>query len=292
MLNTTMLREKFIIHEDDGKTEPMIAVGNRIALPLVSKSGRVEERLVVRGQNMHTTLRMAGMIARTFYNDGPILHRSPSFPWGPNWKAWIPEYEMQHNDRNWIAVYSGGRAIFKDGAYHPFLDIIEQCDARNRDEYDRAVSIAEAAFNQAGRGVRIDHQTTIAMVLGAATDKSRIGLIYRNPQHSSTFNFVIEPGTGNKTKIKAANAGPHQILMHAAAWLELVQLAVAAGFYKAKRADLIADLPPVQAVQNRLGKLNSEIENFENMYMTGYRPERPNMMDLIDEAANYAKGIR
>ena len=290
LLNTTMLREKFIIREDDGKTEPMIAVGNRIALPLVSKSGKTEERLVVRGQNMHTTLRMAAMIAKTFYHDGPILHRSPSYPWAPNWKISQPEYEAQNNDRNWIAVYSGGRPIFKDGTYHPFLDIIEQCDARNRDEYDRAVSIAEAAFNQAGRGVSIDHQTTIAMVLGAALDKSRIGLIYRNPMHSSTFNFTVEPALNSQTRIKSPNADPHQCLMHAATWLELVQLSVSAGFHKAKRADLIADLPSLQAIQNRLGKLNTEIESFEKMYETGYRPERPNMIELIDEALRYAKG--
>ncbi|HEY8964157.1 MAG TPA: hypothetical protein VIN59_06830 [Alphaproteobacteria bacterium] len=291
-LSTTMLREKFIIREGDGKAEPMIAVGNRLALPLISKSGKSEERLVVRGQNMHTTLRMAAMITRTFYNDGPILHRSPSYPWGPNWQEWVPDHETENNERNWIAVYSGGRPIFKGGNYHPFLDIIEQCDARNRDEYDRAVSIAEAAFNQAGRGVSIDHHTTIAMVFGGAEDKTRVGLIYRNPQHSSTFNFNVEAPLSNKTRIKAKNADPHKSLMHAAAWLELVQLSVSAGFYKARRADVTANLPPLSTIQGRLGKLNGEIEGFEQNYEVGYRPERPEMLALIDETAHYAQGIK
>lgn len=291
LLNTTMLREKFIIREGDGKAEPMIAVGNRITLPLISKTGRSEERLVVRGQNMHTTLRMAAMIARTFYNDGPILHRSPSYSWGPNWQEWVPDHETEHNDRNWVAVYHGGRPIFKDGAYHPFLDIIEQCDARNRDEYDRAVGIAEAAFNQAGRGVTIDHQTTIAMVFGATAEKTRVGLIYRNPQRSSTFNFTVEANpTNNKTRIKNISAEPHQCLMHAAALLEMVQLSVSAGFYKAKRADATASLPPQHAIQSRLAKLNQEMEIFEKTYNVAYRLERPDTISLIEETARYAQG--
>ena len=289
LLNTTMLREKFIIHEGDGKNEPMVAVGNRLALPLISKSGKIHETLVVRGQNMHTTLRMAAMITRTFYNDGPILNRSPSYPWHPNWQEHLPPFEKTNNNRYWVAVYSGGRPVFKDGDHHPFLDIIEQCDARNRDEYDRAVSIAETAFNQAGRGVSIDHQTTIAMVLGTAIDKSRTGLIYRNPMHSSTFNFTVEAASGSIAR-KAKNAEPQDCLMHAAAWLELVQLAVTAGFYKAKRGDMIIGQPTQAIVQHRLGRLSAEIESFETSYEVGYRPERPDMLALIDETARYAQG--
>jgi hypothetical protein len=202
----------------------------------------------------------------------------------------MPDHEAEHNPQNWVAVYSGGRPIFKEGEYHPFLDIIEQCDARNRDEYDRAVTIAEEAFTKAGKAVSIDHQTTIAMVIGAADDKTRVGLIFRNPMHSSTFNFNVEPGLGSG--IKRGNADPHQCLLHAAAWLETVQLSVTAGFYKAKRGNLLQNAAPLKAVQGRLGKLNGEIAQIEDAYTVSYRPERPNPMDLIDEAARYAQGIR
>lgn len=284
LLNTTMLREKFTVTEA-GAGAPMVATGNRITLPLMSKSGNREERLVVRGQNMHTTLRMAAMICRSFYNDGPILTRSPAFPWLPNWVEALPDHEIDNNANSWIAVYSGGRPIFKHGEYHPFLDIIEQCDARNRDEYDRAVAIAENAFNMAGRGVSIDHQTNIAMVIGAMFEKTRVGLVFRNPRRSTTFNFGIEPkGNG------AANAEPYLCLLHAAAWLELVQLSVIAGFYKVGRGTAQEGAPPLDAVQRRLSRLNAELLQFEESYAVKYRPERPDMLALIDETAAFSRG--
>ncbi|MBU6234570.1 MAG: hypothetical protein KGQ41_01885 [Alphaproteobacteria bacterium] len=286
MLNTTMLREKFVLHEGEDDADPMVAVGNRISLPLFSKTGQREERLVVRGQNMHTTLRMAAMIARTYYRDGPIQSRSPSFPWGPNWNIAMPDFEKQNNPDIWVSVYSGGRPIYKFGEYHPFLDVIEQCDARNRDEYDRAVSIAEDAFNMAGRGVRIDHQTTIAMVIGTMMDKTRVGLIFRNPKRTNTFNFAVEPK--NVTREKAV-AEPHQCLLHAAAWLELVQLSVQAGFLKARKGATRSNVTLVD-VEKRLGKLNHELQLFEESYDVSYRPERPDTIELVEEATEFAKG--
>lgn len=288
LLNTTMLREKFTLMEGIGDPNPIVATGNRITLPLYSKGGEREERLVVRGHNMHTTLRMAAMICRAYHREGPIQSRSPSFPWGPNWNDYVPAYERETNANSWIAVYSGGRPLFKQGTYHPFLDIIEQCDARNRDEYDRAVTIAEDAFNMAGRGVSIDHETNIAMVIGAMADKTRVGLIYRNPRRSTTFNFGVEPKLSLSKKSLVAE--PHQCLLHAAAWLELVQLCVNTGFFNARKGGSKAGAPSLDAAQRRLGKLNAELAQFEDVYDVSYRPERPDMMALIDETTSFAKG--
>ena len=283
-----MLRERFVLVEDGDTANPMVALGNRIALPLVSKSGKSEERLVVRGHNMHTTLRMAAMLARTFYQEGPILARSPSYPWKPNWEMSKPDFEKA-NKNSWISVYHGGRSIFKEGDYHPFMDVIEQCDARNRDEYDRAVSIAENAFNIAGRGVKIQQDATIAMVIGSMADKTRVGLMYRNPRRSSTFNFSVDVKGTTVTKDRAV-AQPHQCLLHAAAWLELVQLSVTAGFYNAKKGATLEDAPPLELVQRRLGRLNAELQQFEETFDVQYRPDRPDMMDLIEETTAFARG--
>lgn len=289
MINTTMLREKFILREGEDDTDPMVAVGNRITLPLFSKSGQREERLVVRGQNMHTTLRMAAMIAKTYYREGPIQSRSPAYSWLANWNVNLPDFEKKANPDCWVSVYSGGRNLFKYGDYHPFLDVIEQCDARNRDEYDRAVSIAENAFNMAGRGVKIEHQTTIAMVIGGLQDKTRIGLIYRNPRHTNTFNFSVSPATS--TKIKKL-AEPHECMLHAANWLELVQLSVKAGFLKARRGLSGSGTLGLDAVTKRLEKLNGELRIFEESFDLTYRPERPDIHTLIEEATDFAKGPR
>lgn len=289
MLNTTLLREKFILREGAGDTNPVTATGNRIALPLFSKTGSREERLIVRGQNMHTTLRMAAMICKAYFREGPILTRAPSFPWGPNWEAALPEYERENNQSSWIGVYSGGRSIFKQGRYHPFLDIIEQCDARNRDDYDRAISIAENAFNVAGRGITIEHNTNIAMVIGAMLEKTRIGLILRDPRHTSTFNFGVDAKTDAATKDRLLPE-PHRSLLHAAAWLELIQLSVHAGFQKALKKTKTTNEATLQSTLRRIDKLNAELAQFEESFNVSYRPERPNVLDIVDKTIAFAKG--
>jgi hypothetical protein len=224
------------------------------------------------------------MICKAFMRDGPLLARSTSFAWGPEWMYTLPDYEKQTNPKQWIAVYSSGRCIFKQGDYHPFMDVIEQCDARNRDEYDRAVKIAEDAFNLAQRDVHIEQQSTIAMVIGAMPEKTRVGLIFRNPRHSSTFNFGVE------AKPKGLTSVPHECLLHAANWLELVQLSVTAGFHRARRGAMISEASVYEAVQRRLGRLNTDLTQFEEKYEVSYRPDRPGMIDLIDEAASFARG--
>lgn len=288
LLNTTMMREKFVVTEK-GTGEPMIALGNRIVLPLTASSGQYEERIIVRGHNMHTTMRMAAMITRTFAREGPVLSRSPSYPWGPNWAEALPPYEKENNPQGWVAVYNAGRCLFKQGSPHPFMDVIEQCDARNKDEYDRAIKIAEDAFNMAGRGVNITHDSTIAAVIGTVSDRTRIGLMFRNPRRSTTFNLTVEPKKNIASKdIKQAE--PFQCMILAANWLELVQLSVTAGFYRAKKATSNEFAPKLDRAQRRLGKLNIEIDQFEESYQVSYRPERPNMLELIEESAAFARG--
>ncbi len=288
LLNTTMLREKFTLHEKDKAEPPVVAVGNRIALPLMGSDGGHEERLVVRGQNMHTTLRMAAVICRSYNREGPLSGRLGPSGWKQVWDDSLSGFERENNAKSWIAVYSGGRPLFKSGENHPFLDVIEQCDARNRDEYDRAVDIAEGAFNMAGRGVSIDHETTIAMVIGALAEKTRIGLIYRQPRHNTTFNFSVDAKQGAVREI--AHPQPHQCLMHAAAWLEIIQLAVNSGYFKAKKGLTRMGAPPLEIAQQRLGKLNAELQQFEEMFLVRYRPERPDILTLIDDVESYASG--
>jgi hypothetical protein len=287
ILNSTLLREKFILRENPDDPKPMVATGNRIALPLISNTGAKEERLIVRGQNMHTTLRMAAMICKTYFREGPIQSRSPSYSWGPNWDINLPEYERENNPNLWVAVYSGGKPVFKRGEYHPFLNIIEQCDARNRDEYDRALSIAENAFNVAGRGISIAHDTKIAMVIGAMLEKTRVGLILRNPDHTSTFNFGVDTKINTTTKDKAI-AEPYQTLLYAANWLELIQLSVNTGFLRARR-NIRNKGATLEQTLLRIDKINSEMAQFEETFEVSFRPERPNIVNIVKQAVDFSR---
>ena len=70
--NTTLLREKFVIRDAfankgkdlTGEKAPVIAMSNRMVIPLINSDGSVHEKFVIRAQNMHTCTRMAAKIVQ------------------------------------------------------------------------------------------------------------------------------------------------------------------------------------------------------------------------------------
>lgn len=294
--NTTLLREKFVIRDamagKDGyrhDSEPVIALSNRMSLPLVSKDGETRETIVVRAQNMHSCARMAARIVQEFQETGPIIKRKTPFDWKFAWLSITKGYEARFNPNRWVAIYHKGRVIYEDGEQkrHPFLDIIEQCETRNPDNYERAVSVAEDAFRQAGKVVTIEHDSNIALVLNSSAAETRCGVIVRGPSRTMTFNFIAKPRAGRPVRIS-------QCISVSAAFLEGIQLAFQAGFIKQKLAYELIEPGSLEAERGReasgkLGRLNGAIQQFENLSDVIYRPERPDFGEIFDEAQAFAK---
>lgn len=294
ILNTSLLRERFtIFHPDKDGREIVQAVGNRILLSLVSKNGEVRERLIVRAHSMHITLRLAALITHEFHKSGPLLNRQIPFPWQKAWDDITFDFEHTHVPETWCCIYSNGRPVFSRGEYHPFLDVIEQCDIKNRAEYDRAVGIAENVFKQAGKIVQIEHDVNIALVIGVMEDKTRCGLILRAPTRTTTFNFQIEPlNTSPQSAIQA-----HHGLVMAADFLEAIQLAVTTGFVQSQiNIGKIRDASPAgrkaKAALKRIGRLNQSILSFESLYAVRYRPEKPDFTEILETARGLDRHIR
>lgn len=293
---TTLLREKFIIRDAFVETKPsrqrmenppVIALSNRMVLPLTYKNG--SEVLVVRAQNMHICARMAARIVQEFQDSGPLLDRPRPFDWKFAWLSITKGYESKFNPGRWVAIYHKGRLVYEDGeaARHPFLDIIEQCDARNRDNYEQAVTVAEDAFRQAGKIVTIEHDSNIALVLNAEAAEIKCGVIVRAPNKTMTFNFTARPRAGRAVKIS-------QCLSVSAAFLEGIQLAFQIGMIKQKQLYEMIDPASLDAEKGRessqkLGRLNGAIQQFEQLAEVLYRPERPDFGAMIDEAQAFAK---
>lgn len=294
--NTTLLREKFTIRDAIAgrgprrdEPPPVIALSNRIVLSMVSDDGETVETLIVRAQNMHTCARMAARILQEFQEAGSILDRRDPFDWRYAWLSITKGFETRFNPNRWIAVYHKGRIVFEDGetGRHPFLDIIEQCDARNKDNYEKAVSVAEDAFKQAGKLVTIEHDSNIALVLTSEGDEVRCGVIVRGPNRTTTFNFIAKPRAGRAVKIS-------QCLSVSAAFLEGVQLAFQVGMVKQKQIFELLEPGSEEAERGRessqkLGRLNGAIQQFENLAEVTYRPERPDFGEMIDSAQSFAR---
>lgn len=295
LLNTSLLRERFTIHQDaaNGK-DTLVALGNRILLPLVSKNGQIRERLIVRAHSMHMALRLAAQMTKEFHKNGPLLNRQVPFSWKNMWYDISSDFERPHVPETWCSIYNNGRPVYHDGDYHPFLDVIEQCDIKNREEYDRAVIIAQDVFKQAGKSVRIDHDINIALVIGVMEEKTRCGLILRAPRRTTTFNFQIEQ--------KEEEDNPSAIeqyygLTIAADYLEAIQLAVTTGFIQSQidRGEIRETSPQAKKAMSaykRIGRLNQDIQSFENTFNIRYRPERPEFIELLEDAKSLDTHIR
>lgn len=291
--NASLLREKFVIRDvmpaDITDEKPVIALSNRLSMPLSKDNGKTYEEFVVRAQNMHTCARLGAKIAQDFQDYGSLIDRPKPFDWNLAYRSITKGYEEKWNPDRWVAVYHKGRVIYESSETerHAFLDIIEQCDARNKGDYAKAVAVAEDAFRQAGKSVTIKHDSNVALVMHVTRKEGKCGIILRGPNKTTTFNFVAKTKAGRPVKIS-------QCLSVSAAFLEGIQLAFRVGMTNMKVHFELIELHSDEAHQandasQKLGRLNGAITQFENLLGVSYRPDRPNLSEMIDSAEEFAR---
>lgn len=272
--------------------ELVVALSNRLVLPLQSRNKETQETFVVRAQNMHSCVRLGAQIARDFQVNGSLLNRPLPFNWEQAWHTVTKGYEETWNKRQWACVYHNGKIIYETEKEnrHLFLDVIEQCDARNKDTYDRSLAIAEDAFKHAGKLVTIQHDSNIALIVNVSKEEGKCGIILRGPDKTTTFNFTVRTDSVDH---------PLEIshcLSAAAAFLEGIQLAFFIGMTRQKLAyELISDSSEealrAHDAAGQLSRVKKAIGQFEEMFTVHYRPEAPDFNDLTKEASAYARKI-
>ncbi len=286
--NTSLLREKFVITDPSSKTgEPVVALSNRMVVALSSSNGKYTETYVVRAHNMQLCIRMAAKIFHVFEQNGPLQNRTNGFNWEEAWKSTVSDYERIYNDQRWGAIYFKGKAVFSTGDQHGLLDVIEQCDFNNDGQYDDAVPMAEVVFKKAGKTVNISHDTNVALVADFEKTQGRIGIILRASDRTTTFSFTISESEGDLPLNIA------QCLTTAAAFLEAIQMTfmIGMGNYKCELgifARHSKEEKQNREAKKRLARLSGEIENLEVTYEVHYRPERPSLKELMNEAEELA----
>ena len=291
--STTLLREKFIIREveanEDGIRAPMTAVSNRVTVPLIDHNGNIVETFIVRAQTMYASLRMATRLIQTFDREGPIAARPVKFDYLEAWEKINQDHEEKFNPDRWVAIYTRGKQVFEHGNHHLFLDVIEKCDAHNKGgSYEVSLDLAESAFEKMGKRVVITHDSSIGTVFTVKKDKARCGLILRNPNKRTTFNFTAEVTEDPISIIQCINV--------AAAFLEGIQLSFQIGMINEKQRVGVIDSFSFEAkkadsARDRLGFLKAEISAFENRYDVKYRLEKPDFGLIVSDAENFAKKL-
>ncbi len=288
----SLMREKFILRDlagDLSDEPPIIALSNRIVLPLSYKNE--SETYVVRTQNMHSCVRLSAAIYKEFIERGSLIARAQEFRWDHLWLDVIKGFERDWNQEIWCCIYYKGKPVFSHGEHHPFLDIIEKCDAKEKGDYEDSVIFAEKAFKQAGKSMKIEHDANIALILKITEEEAKCGLIIRGANRTTTFNYTVKVHPRHKEPVRVPT-----IMSVSAAFLEGVQLAFFVGMSNKKHElglleDYSDEYRKWQKSTRRLGSLNTAISQFEMKYDVNYRPERPTFSGIIDDSEKFASKI-
>ncbi len=282
-INTTLLREKFVIRDLDREGDaPIVAVSNRLSLPLYNSAGDLIDTLIIRSQHMHHCIRISAQILRSFINSGPLFSRNAPYDFEEVWNKSLSLYDSSYSANKWIAIYHKGAEIFSSGVHHAFLGVVEKCDSKNPGNYDQSIKIAEDAFKKMGRKVSISYDANIGMVVSTRSNVGRCGLIHRGAEKNSTFNFSV-------AQEEPSNALPVYCLNICAAFLEGLQLSYNTGIAKDKKKLLLiqrysAEEKQLEAATLRIGELNLELKGFENRLSLKFRPEKPEFSEAIRNA--------
>lgn len=281
--SSSLVREKIVFIDggkdidplaDEGEASgPTIIRSNRIFLRL--SQGTKTEKIVIRGQNMHGTLRMAAKVYAQFRKGGPFTERASPFDWQDHWDQLVSAYDKEFNPGNWIGVYINGKPVFKT-LTSPFVDVVEQCALLTLENYDGTMGVAEHVLKEVGKAVRIQHFTNVAAVFSEEERNGiRCGIVHRSDVRDTTFNFSVIGGERDNRIIQA--------LSTTAAFLEMFNLTFvirsARMRLKAKEIDFSSpESKQARAAEARQGTLSRQINSFEEVFTVKYRPEKPDLM--------------
>lgn len=298
VFDTSLLREKFVIAETGeraGSAPPVIALSNRMEATFGGQSpGEERENFIIRAQNMHSCIRLAAAIGREVAERGPITFRVTDFDWKHLWADVIKGYEQDWNPDIWCAIYMNGRLLFSDGNRHPFLDVIEQCALQHKGDYADTIPIAERAFQQAGKTVKITYDANVAMLVRLGKDEAKCGIIMRSANRTTTFSFRAVQRADKDKKNETLRAPT--LLAVCAAYLEGIQLTFQAGMlnyqFHAQFFEKYSDeYRQRERIIRRIGNLNRAVLQFDRDFEVTYRPEQPDFQRHIKEAERLAAKI-
>lgn len=287
---TSLLREKFIIKNQNGSAGAITALSNRIVVDLTDSKGALAERFIVRAHNMHSCVRMSAQIIQAYKALGPLMSRANPFKWDKLWDKVANKFERDFNPEHWVTVYFEGKPAFHSGEEaHPFFGLIEQCDHNHDGEYEEAIPLAEATFKKAGKNMSIEYDGNVALVVNMNPQEAKCAVILRGPDKTTTFNFVVMPKSGMVINFV-------DCLNTAASFLEGMQLAFMVGMNEVKirlgkvprhsdEADKTAE------GRKRLIRLSKDINDLEISNTIHYRPERPSFKQVMNEAETIATKI-
>jgi hypothetical protein len=277
----TLFREKSVIHrveelnDDDGGAVPpaMILRSNRVMIPIKTKMANIP--VVVRGQNIPGTLRMASVVVDEIRRDQNVLTDPDATDWDSLWHRKISKYEADYNTQNWVSVHFNGETVFMGGEGR---DGIAEVEAIALGEEVTEAMVNEAAANVLGalEDLMVEHDSQTAIVFTPGAQYHRAAILERRERKTGAFSVSVHhPSPAKPVRLShfiGFCADMTEALTHKS-FLDRVQELIA------ENALANTNITPAltQATRNRRRELTEQIATFEEVNKVSYRPERPNL---------------
>lgn len=274
---TSLVREKMTFTDQaapismDGVSSGTVIRSNRVPLKLTT--GGITEKIIIRAQTMHVAMLLAARMMFSYYRNGPFSGRDPAYDWDGQWQSVLSGYEKNYNPNVWAAIYINGAPVFKTMS-DPYMDIVEKCALLAGDNYETTPAVAEKAFRQAGKEMKITHDTNVAAVFTTNDGEMNCGIVHRAAGNAQAFNFMVGGGDEDHRVVQCITA--------AAALLEGLNLSMVVKDLQNKVR--MKEITPssveagrMRAAAARMVLLNKTITGFEEIYDVKYRPGKPDI---------------
>jgi hypothetical protein len=278
----TLFREKSVVHrveelneDDDGKAPPALTMrSNRITIPIKTKLNTVT--IVVRGQNIPGTMRMAAVVVDEIRRDVNALQDPDAIDWESLWRRKVSKYENDYNRENWVSLHIGGETAFLGGEGR---NGISEVEALAMGEEITEAIVTEAAANVLGalEELMVEHDSQTALVFTPGATNHRAAILERRDRKTGAFSVsVSHPSPQKPVRLShfiSFCADMAETLTHKS-FLDRVQELIAEN--QLSNSNITPAL--TQATRNRRRELIEQIEKFEEVNKVAYRPERPSFM--------------
>ena len=281
----TLYREKSIVHQlqsglgDDGEDEarqaPVLSLrSNRITIPVKTKMATIP--VVVRGQNIPGTMRMAAVVVDEIRRDPNALQDPKDVDWETFWRRKISKYESDYMREAWVSVHVGGTLAFSSEDGHEAIAEIESL-AMGADVTDALVQEAAANVLGALEDLAVEHDSQTAFVFSSLPTYLRAAILERRDRKTGSYAIAVYHPTPQRPVRLAAVIGfaadMAETLTHKS-FIDRVQDMIASN--QLGETNITPAL--IQATRNRRKELIGQIEDFEHANKLVYRPERPNLI--------------
>lgn len=177
----TLFREKTTVHSfsfDTGAEGNQVAMSirsNRIAINL--KAEDVNETVVVRGQNIPSTLRCAAMVVESFTRNPMIFSKENAVNWADKWTDRQSSYERKFVPESWVSIHHGGRTLFSTNTSRQ-IDALEAL-AQGGDINEQLVHRVSQALFGRDEEFAVQHDSQTAVVFTPFSSYHRAAILER-----------------------------------------------------------------------------------------------------------------